>query len=205
MISTRTRGRMPVWRCAQAVTAVVAALLETVAPGVSDAVAASDDIAAPAAAIPLGSFAGVRYVQYDGVFAGHTSTGAYRITAPVDPDDGNSGAHPDQYRFYAVAGTPHVSDPLVPLFSNETPRRAGFHPGFLGSHDNVRTTTELGFSTHRAYAKAFAAAVDAYAWAGSILRDEASEMMMRASLCPPLTYTETYRDHYGRFAASTPC
>jgi hypothetical protein len=47
--------------------------------------------------------------------------------------------------------------------------------------------------------------VEAYARAGSILRDEASEMMRRASLCPPLTYTETYRDHYGRFVALTPC
>jgi hypothetical protein len=407
-----------VWRCTEAVTALVVALLVTVAPGVSDADAGSDDIAAPATAIPAGSFGGVDYVQYDGMFAGRTSTGAfrvpYRITAPVDPEDGNdavvvepphfatglgtlefqlgrrfllgrrfthagvgysttsfgpgldkrildpsvpgtfieggvadgngrtddeivadfaralaadadaramvgeirdayltgfsdsasapmrlvasgqadgvfelalpftvespvdpqaalgegrfdgkllivnsaaddsgnlvdSGAHPDQYRFYAVAGTPHVSDPLVPLFSNQTtpaswipalrahflqahrwvrnrvapppssgvddgPRlpfvalgEAEYHPGFLGSYDNVKTTTELGFASHRAYAKAFSTAVDAYARAGSILPDEASEMRRRASLCPPLTYTETYRDHYGRFVALTPC
>jgi len=412
------RGRVPVWRCGQAVTAVVVALLGTVALGVSDAVAGSDDIEAPVTARPAGSFDGVDYVQYDGVFAGHTSTGAfrvpYRITAPVNPGDGNgavvvepphfatglgtlafqlgrefllgrrfihagvgysttsfgpgldkrildpsvpgtyidggvadgngrtddeivadfpralatdadaqamvgevrdtyltgysdaasvplrlvasgqadgvfelalpftvespvdpqaalgagrfhgkllivnsatddsgnlvdSGAHPNQYRFYAVAATPHVSDPLVPLFSNQTtpaswipalrahflqahrwvrnlvapppssgiedgPRlpfvelgEAEYHPGFLGSYDNVNTTSELGFATHRAYAKAFNAAVDAYARAGSILPDEASEMLRRASLCPPLTYTQTYRDHYGRFVAITPC
>jgi hypothetical protein len=418
MTFMRTRGRMPMWRCAQAVTAVVVAMLWTAAPGVPHAAAATDDIEAPTTATPAGSFDGVDYVQYDGVFAGHTSTGAfrvpYRITAPVDPDDGNgavvmepphfatglgtlafqlgrkfllgrrfihagvgysttsfgpgrdqrildptvpgtyihggvadgngrtddeivadfaralaadtdahamvgqvrdayltgfsdaagvplrllasgqadgvfklvlpftvespvdpqaalgagrfhgkllivnsaaddsgnlidSGAHPDQYRFYAVAGTPHVSDPLVPLFSNQTtpaswipavrahflqahrwirnrvapppssgvddhPRlpfvelgEAAFHAGFLGSYDNVKTITQLGFATHRAYAKAFTAAVDAYARAGSILPDEASEMMRRASLCPPLTYTETYRDHYGRFVALTPC
>ena len=409
---------MPVLRCAQAVIALVVALLVTIAPRVSDAVAASDDIEAPVTARPAGSFDGVDYVQYDGVFAGHTSTGAfrvpYRITAPVNPGDGNgavvvepphfatglgtlefqlgrdfllgrrfthagvgysttsfgpgldkrildptvpgtyieggfadgvgrtddeivadfaralatdadaqamvgevrdtyltgysdaagvplrlvasgqadgvfelalpftvespvdpqaalgegkfdgkllivnsasedssnlvdSGAHPDQYRFYAVAGTPHVSDPLVPLLSNETtpaswipalrahflqahrwvrnrvapppssgvddgPRlpfvelgEAVFHPGFLGSYDHVKTIIQLGFATHRAYAKAFNAAVDAYARAGSILPDEASEMMRRASLCPPLTYTETYRDHYARFVAITPC
>lgn len=409
---------MPVWRCAEAVIALVVALLVTIAPRVSDAVAGSDDIAAPATATPAGSFDGVDYVQYDGVFAGHTSTGAfrvpYRITAPVNPGDGNgavvvepphfatglgtlefqlgrkfllgrrfthagvgysttsfgpggdkrildpsvpgtyieggfadgsgrtddeivadfaralatdadahamvgevrdtyltgfsdsasmplrlvasgqadgvfelalpftvespidpqvalgegrfdgkvlivnsaaedsgnlvdSGAHPDQYRFYAVAGTPHVSDPLVPLFSNQTtpaswipalrahflqahrwvrnrvapppssgvddgPRlpfvalgEAVFHPGFLGSYDNVKTIIQLGFSTHRAYAKGFSAAVDAYARAGSILPDEAAEMMRRASLCPPLTYTETYRDHYERFVAIAPC
>ena len=418
MTSTRTRGRVPVWRRAQAVTALVVALFVTVAPGVSDADAGSDDIEAPTTAILVGSFGGVDYVQYDGMFAGRTSTGAfrvpYRITAPVDPEDGNgavvvepphfatglgtlefqlgrkfllgrrfthagvgysttsfgpgldqrildpsvpgisieggvadgngrtddeivadfaralatdadahvmvgevrdtyltgfsdsasapmrlvasgqadgvfelalpftvespldpqaalgegrfdgkllivnsaaddsgnlvdSGAHPDQYRFYAVAGTPHVSDPLVPLFSNQTTPaswipavrahflqahrwvrnrvapppsstvddgphlpfvalgEAVFHPGFLGSYDNVKTITELGFSTHRAYAKAFSTAVDAYARAGSILPEEASEMRRRASLCPPLTYTETYRDHYGRFVAITPC
>jgi Alpha/beta hydrolase domain len=419
MTATRTRGhRGPVGRCGQAVTALVVALLVTIAPGVSDALAASDDIAAPATATPVGSFDGVEFVQYDGVFTGHTSTGGfrvpYRITAPVDPGDGNgavvvepphfatglgtlefqlgrrfllgrgfthagvgysttsfgpgldqrildptvpgtridggvadgsgrtddeivadfaralaadadaqamvgevrdtyltgfsdsasvplrlvasgradgvfelalpftvespldpqaaldqrrfdgkvlivnsaaedsanlidSGAHPDQYRFYAVAGTPHVSDPLVPLFSNQTtpaswipalrahflqahrwvrnrvapPPSSGvdhrphlpfvalgeamYHPGFLGSYDNVKTITELGFSTHRAYAKAFSTAVDAYARAGSILSDEASQMRQRASLCPPLTYTETYRDHYERFIALTPC
>jgi hypothetical protein len=418
MTLMRTRSRMPVWRCAQAVTAVVVALLWTAAPGISHAAAATDDVEAPTTATPAGSFDGVDYVQYDGVYAGHTSTGAfrvpYRITAPVDPDDGNgavviepphfatglgtlafqlgrkfllgrrfihagvgysttsfgpgldqrildptvpgtfidggvadgtgrtddeivadfaralavdtdaramvgqvrdtyltgysdaasvplrllvsgqadgvfelalpftvespvdpqpalgagrfdgkllivnsaaddssnlidSGAHPDQYRFYAVAGTPHVSDPLRPLFSNETtpaswipalrahflqahrwvrnrvapppssgvedgPRlpfvelgEAVFHTGFLGSYDNVKTITQLGFATHRAYTKAFNTAVDAYARAGSILPDEASEMMRRASLCPPLTYTETYRDHYGRFVALTPC
>jgi hypothetical protein len=406
------------WRRAPAVAAVVVALLVTIAPGVSDAVAATDDIEAPTTATPAGSFDGVDYVQYDGVFAGRTSTGAfrvpYRITAPVDPDDGNgavvmepphfatglgtlglqlgrrfllgrgfihagvgysttsfgpgldrrildptvpgtfidggfadgsgrtddeivadfaralatdadaramvgdvrdtyltgfsdsagvplrlvasgqadgvfelafpftvespldpqaaldagrfhgkllivnsaaddssnlidSGAHLDQYRFYAVAATPHVSDPLVPLFSNQTtpaswlpavrahflqahrwvrnrvapppsstvddgPRlpfvalgEAMFHPGFLGSYDNVKTINQLGFATHRAYAKGFNAAVDAYARAGSILPEEASEMMRRASLCPPLTYTETYRDHYARFVALTPC
>jgi Alpha/beta hydrolase domain len=418
MTSTRTRGRVPVWRCAQAVTALVVALFVTVAPGVADAVAGSDDIEAPTTAIPVGSSGGVDYVQYGGVFTGRTSTGAfrvpYRITALVDPDDGNgavvlepphfaiglgtldfqlgrrfllgrrfthagvgysttsfgpggdkrildptvpgtyieggfadgsgrtddeivadfaralatdaeahamvgevqdtyltgfsdsagvplrlvasgradgvfelalpftvespidpqaalgegrfdgkllivnsaaedsgnlvdSGAHPDQYRFYAVAGTPHVSDPLVSLFSNETtpaswipalrahflqahrwvrnrvapPPSSGvddgphlpfvgleeavFHSGFLGSYNNVKTITELGFSTHRAYAKAFNARVDAYARAGSILSDEASEMMRRARLCPPLTYTETYRDHYERFVAIAPC
>jgi hypothetical protein len=409
---------MPMRPCAQAVTAVVVALLWTAAPGVSHAAAATDDVEAPTTATPAGSFDGVDFVQYDGVFAGHTSTGPfrvpYRITAPGDPEDGNgavvvepphfatglgtlafqlgrkfllgrrfihagvgysttsfgpgldqrildptvpgtyidggvadgngrtddeivadfartlatdadahamvgqvrdayltgfsdaagvplrllasgqadgvfelalpftvespvdpqealgagrfdgrllivnsaaddssnlvdSGAHPDQYRFYAVAGTPHVSDPLVPLFSNQTtpaswipalrahflqahrwvrnrvapppsstvdhgPRlpfvelgEAVFHTGFLGSYDNVKTITQLGFATHRAYAKAFNAAVDAYARAGSVLPEEASEMMRRASLCPPLTYTETYRNHYGRFVALTPC
>ena len=42
-----------------------------------------------ATATPVGSFDGLAYVQYDGIFEGHTSTGAYRvpyqITAPADP------------------------------------------------------------------------------------------------------------------------
>ena len=63
---------------------------------------------------------------------------------------------------------------------------AVFHTGFLGSYDNVKTITELGFSTHRAYAKAFSTAVDAYARAGSILSDEAS-----ASVTPCASFTIT--------------
>jgi len=30
-------------------------------------------------------------------------------------------------------------------------------------------------------------------------------MLARAALCAPLTYTETYRDHYDAFVAITPC
>jgi hypothetical protein len=109
MTSTRTRGRVPVWRCAQALTVLVVALLVTVAPGVSGAVAASDDVEAPTAATPAGSFDGVDDVQYDGVFAGHTSTGAfrvpYRITAPVDPDDGNGAVVMEPPHFATGLGT----------------------------------------------------------------------------------------------------
>ncbi|MGG3466328.1 hypothetical protein ABES02_02010 [Neobacillus pocheonensis] len=32
--------------------------------------------------------------------------------------------------------------------------------------------------------------------AGYILKKEADEMFRRATLFPPLTYTETYREHY---------
>jgi hypothetical protein len=160
----------------------------------------------------------------------------------------DTGANPDDYRFYAVAGTPHVPDPLVPLFSNETTPaswipalrahflqahrwvrqgdppppshaigddgpelpivelgEAGFSTGFLGTYDGVKTITELGFGTHAAYLRAFNAAVDAYAGAGSILRSEASEMKQRAALCPPRTYTETYRDRYAQFVSITAC
>lgn len=41
----------------------------------------------------VGTFGGIAYVQYDGIFEGQTSTGAYRvpyrITAPADPARGN--------------------------------------------------------------------------------------------------------------------
>ena len=160
----------------------------------------------------------------------------------------DGGGSPGRYRFYAVARTPHVSDPLVPLFSNGTTPaswlpalrahflqahrwvrngvapplsssvdddvpglpfvqlgEARFHSGFLGSYDQVKTVAELGFPTHRAYVKAFNDAVDAYTRAGSISSNEASEMKRRANLCAPLTYTETYRDHYDRFVAIRPC
>lgn len=44
-------------------------------------------------AIQLGTFDGIEYTQYDGIFEGQTSTGAfrvpYRITAPWNPEDGN--------------------------------------------------------------------------------------------------------------------
>lgn len=403
---------------AGALTALVVALLATAGPGVAGAGAAADDIEA-AAARPAGSFDGVEFVQYDGVFVGATSSGAfrvpYRITAPAEPVHANGavvveaphfatglgtlqfqmgrefllgrgfahagvgystmslgpgldqrildgrvpgtyiqggfadvngrtddeivadfaralasdpdahvmvgdvdvayltgysdaanvvlrlvesgradgvfelafpftaegpfdpraaladgrfhgkvvlvnsaaedsanlvagGAHPDRYRFYAVAGTPHVADPLVPLFSNRTTPaswlpalrahflqahrwvrngvappassavgddvpglpfielgEATFRTGFLGSYDHVKTVAELGFPTHRAYAKAFNAAVDAHTRAGSISSAEASQMKRRATLCPPLTYTQTYRDHYDRFVAIAPC
>jgi hypothetical protein len=38
----------------------------------------------------------------------------------VSADLVDRGSAPDQYRFYAVAGTPHLPDPLVPFFSNMT-------------------------------------------------------------------------------------
>src|SRR5215211_5024314 len=106
---TWMRGRVPVWRCAQAVTAVVVALLGTVVLGVSDAVAATDDIEAPTTATPAGSFDDVDYVQYDGMFAGHTSTGGfrvpYRITAPVNPGDGNGAVVVEPPHFATGLGT----------------------------------------------------------------------------------------------------
>jgi hypothetical protein len=44
-------------------------------------------------ATPVGTFGGIAYVQYDGIFEGRTSTGAfrvpYRISAPAESTLGN--------------------------------------------------------------------------------------------------------------------
>ena len=57
------------------------------------ALAATQDQLLSPTATPIGTFAGVPYVQYDGIFEGTTTTGAfrvpYRITAPADPELGN--------------------------------------------------------------------------------------------------------------------
>lgn len=82
---------------------------------------------------------------------------------------------------------------------------ARFTTGFIGSYDDVRTVRQLGFTDHQAYRKAFDAKVRAYLKARYILSEDAREMQGRAELCPPSTYTETYRDHYDAFVSVTPC
>lgn len=79
---------------------------------------------------------------------------------------------------------------------------ARFVAGFLGSYDSVRTIQELGFATHKAYAKAFAAKLSDNAEAGYILNQDVTAMRRRASLCPPSSFTETYRDHYDEFTTN---
>ena len=180
------------------------------------------------------------------------------------------GAAPRQYRFYAVAGSPHVPDFLVPSFSNMTtpasfqpelrahflqgdrwvrqdkapppsthllestagtlardangntisvdaggrlvPRlpfvelgEARFSTDFLGSYDQVKTIQDLGFKSHAEYTKAFNAKLADYVDALGILKEDADAMRKRAALCSPLTYTETYRDHYDEFVAIDSC
>ncbi|MER7960231.1 hypothetical protein, partial [Streptomyces sp. NPDC096030] len=61
------------------------------------------------------------------------------------------------------------------------------------------------FADHRAYRRAFDAKVRAYVKARYILHEDARVMLRRAELCPPSTYTETYRDHYDAFVSVTPC
>jgi hypothetical protein len=180
------------------------------------------------------------------------------------------GTVPDQYRFFVVAGTPHVPDPLdVTFFSNRTtpatyepalrahflqghrwvqhgpppppstqlrtskgnkidrdangnaisvdaggpvPRlpiieigEARFISGFVGSYDGVKSIQDLGFASHHKYVKALADKLADYVKAGYMINEDATAMRERAALCPPLTFTETYRDHYDAFTAIVPC
>ncbi|MFF8842023.1 hypothetical protein ACF08N_04700 [Streptomyces sp. NPDC015127] len=64
---------------------------------------------------------------------------------------------------------------------------------------------QLRFPGHRADVRAFAEKLRAYERAGYTLPEDARTMYRRAALCPPLTFTETYRDHYDRFVAIEPC
>lgn len=187
---------------------------------------------------------------------------------PTDLED--RGIVPHQYRYYAVAGTPHKPDPLdTPSNANgstpatyvaalrahflqghrwvergsppppstrlrvdhagtlvrdangnaisvnshgRVPRlpyvelgEARFISGFVGSFDDVKTIHELGFHNHHQYLEAFADKVSDYVKAGYMLNEDATAMRDRAALCPPLTFTETYRDHYEAFTAIIPC
>ena len=181
------------------------------------------------------------------------------------------GGAPRQYRFYAVAGTPHVPDPLTTPFFSSRSTPASFQPalrahflqghdwvrggpapppsthlltasdgtlardgngnaiavdaagrpvprlpfvelgearfvaGFVGGYDTVKTIRGLGFASHASYLRAFEARLADYARAGYILKEDAEAMSRRAALCPPLTFTETYRDHYDAFVALTRC
>jgi Alpha/beta hydrolase domain len=180
------------------------------------------------------------------------------------------GTVSNQYRFFVVAGTPHIPDPLDVLSaSNRTtpatyepalrahflqgdrwvqhgpppppstqlrtskgnkldrdangnaisvdasgpvPRlpilelgEARFTSGFRGSYDGAQTIQDLGFANHHEYLKAFADTVADYVKAGYMISEDAIAMRNRAALCPPLTFTETYRDHYEAFAAIVPC
>jgi hypothetical protein len=82
---------------------------------------------------------------------------------------------------------------------------ARYISGFVGSYEAVKTIGELGFATHGQYRKAFADKLADYARAGYILPEDADAMRHRAGLCTPKTFTETYRDHYEKFVAITPC
>jgi hypothetical protein len=82
---------------------------------------------------------------------------------------------------------------------------ARFIADFIGSYDQVRTIQDLGFASYRKYIRAFNDKLTDYVNALGILKEDADAMRRRAALCPQLTYTETYRDHYDNFVAINPC
>jgi hypothetical protein len=69
----------------------------------------------------------------------------------------------------------------------------------------VKTIAELGFNSQDDYLKAFGDKLAAYVKAFDIPKEDADAMRSRAALCPALTFTQTYRDHYDEFAAIRPC
>jgi Alpha/beta hydrolase domain len=183
-------------------------------------------------------------------------------------DRGVAGGH---YRFYAVAGSPHVPDLLVPGFFSNMTTPASYQPelrahfmqahrwvtedesppssthlltvngilvrdangnaitvdargrrvprlpyielgearyngnAFIGTYDQVKTLADLGFASTSDYLKAFRKALNAYVNAQGILSADEEAMQRRAALCPGLTFTQTYRDHYDNFAQIQPC
>src|SRR5688500_12504439 len=73
-------------------TVVAFLVLATLAALLPSPAAAENQLGQPSAT-PVGTVGGIAYVQYDGLFEGRTSTGAfrvpYRITAPAEPTRGN--------------------------------------------------------------------------------------------------------------------
>ena len=82
---------------------------------------------------------------------------------------------------------------------------ARFVTGFVGSYEDVRTIAELGFSSDGEYVKAFGTKLRDYVRALGILDEDADAMRRRAALCPGITFTQMYRDHYDAFVAIDPC
>ena len=83
--------------------------------------------------------------------------------------------------------------------------QARFISGFVGSYDGVKSIQDLGFASHHTYVRAFEDKLADYVKVGYILKTDADAMGCRAALCAPLTFTETYRDHYDAFTAIVPC
>jgi hypothetical protein len=205
--------------------------------------------------------------------AGHYGGKLIIVDSEYDASDGlvDRGGLPNQYRYYAVAGTPHISDilgfPFISTMSTpasyqpmlraqflhghrwvmggpqpppsihlqtaadgtlkrddygnaisvnakgqRVPRlpfvelgEAHFITGFVGSYEDVKTIGALGFANHDAYLRAFGAKLAKYVQAGYILPEDEAPMRRRAALCAPLTFTQTYRDHYEAFTAIVSC
>jgi len=114
-------------------------LLLAVAPAGSGYAAAEDQLGQPLAT-PIGTFGGITYVQYDGIFEGQTSTGTYRvpyrIIAPADPARGNRTVLVEPPHFVEGTGTLDFNK-LGPDFL--------FTRGFSYAAIGWSTTTDFGF------------------------------------------------------------
>jgi hypothetical protein len=78
-------------------------------------------------------------------------------------------------------------------------------PDLLGSIEHVKTREQLGYRSAKAYLRAFDRRLYQYARAFGILRSDVAAMRLRASLCSPNTYTQTYQDDYHAFLFGPPC
>ena len=99
--------------------------------------------------------------------------------------------------------------PIVELgeahFIMGNPNPPPFVPGFLlGSYDNVRSAEEL-FGSYKRYLIAYFKATLAYAHAVRLDIQDTLALLERATLCPPLTYTETYQAEYESHSSMEEC
>jgi hypothetical protein len=101
---------------------------------------------------------------------------------------------------------------VVDTQGNRVPRpppvelgEARFITGFPGDYTNVMTLAQLGFASSREYERAFEAKMQDVIRAGLATEEDAKLQITRSKLCPGLTYTQVYRDHYANFFSLTPC
>src|SRR3989304_3701856 len=90
------------------ITTVLLLLIAPSGVGYAAPTTAQDQLLTPIETL-IGPFGGIAYVQYDGIFEGQTSTGAfrvpYRITAPADPSLGNRTVIVEPSHFATGLGT----------------------------------------------------------------------------------------------------
>jgi alpha/beta hydrolase family protein len=79
-----------------------------------------------------------------------------------------------------------------------------FGDDFIGSYDQVKSFSQLGF-TAATYLKAFDKKLNEYVKAMGILDEDARAMHCRAALDPSRTFTESYRDDYAAFVDAAAC
>jgi hypothetical protein len=125
-----------------AITIVLLLLVSPAGTGYSAHAAAEDQLSTPVPTT-LGTFGGIAYVQYDGIFEGQTSTGAYRvpyrIIAPANPSHGNQTVIVEPPHFVEGLGTLKIHLGKEFLLSR----------GFAYAGVGWSTTTDFGFGIFR--------------------------------------------------------